>query len=88
MWDHKSARSKRYGFVSFRNKQDAESAINDLNGKWLSNRQIRCNLAPRGSGSSEDKQIGNNQNAVVLTSGSSEGVQENANKDACENNPA
>ncbi|KAF2313575.1 hypothetical protein GH714_011811 [Hevea brasiliensis] len=88
MWDHKSGRTKGYGFVSFRNQQDAQSAINDLTGKWLGNRQIRCNWATKGSGSSEDKQIGDNQNAVVLTSGSSEGGQENTNEDAPENNPA
>ncbi|XP_037495244.1 oligouridylate-binding protein 1 isoform X2 [Jatropha curcas] len=98
MWDHKSGRSKGYGFVSFRNQQDAQSAINDLTGKWLGNRQIRCNWATKGSASNEDKQIGDNQNAVVLTNGSSdislcifrhaEGCQENANEDAPENNPA
>ncbi|CAI0438842.1 unnamed protein product [Linum tenue] len=30
MWDHKTGRSKGYGFVSFRNQQDAQGAINDL----------------------------------------------------------
>ncbi|CAN1345433.1 Oligouridylate-binding protein 1 [Linum perenne] len=30
MWDHKTGRSKGYGFVSFRNQQEAQSAINDL----------------------------------------------------------
>ncbi|EEF34417.1 nucleolysin tia-1, putative [Ricinus communis] len=88
MWDHKTGRSKGYGFVSFRNQREAQSAINDLSGKWLGNRQIRCNWATKGSASNEDKQIGDNQNAVILTSGSSEGGQENANEDAPENNPA
>ncbi|XP_065849847.1 oligouridylate-binding protein 1-like isoform X2 [Euphorbia lathyris] len=88
MWDHKTGRSKGYGFVSFRNQQDAQGAINDLTGKWLGNRQIRCNWATKGSGSTEDKQMGDNQNAVVLTSGSSEGGQENASDDAPENNPS
>ncbi|XP_021608100.1 RNA-binding protein 208 isoform X2 [Manihot esculenta] len=87
MWDHKNGRTKGYGFVSFRNQQDAQSAINDLTGKWLGNRQIRCNWATKGSGSSEDKQISDNQNAVVLTIGSS-GAQENTNEDAPENNHA
>ncbi|CAN6487335.1 unnamed protein product [Victoria cruziana] len=30
MWDHKTGRSRGFGFVSFRNQQDAQSAINDL----------------------------------------------------------
>ncbi|RVW17336.1 Oligouridylate-binding protein 1A [Vitis vinifera] len=63
---------KGYGFVSFRNQQDAQSAINDLSGKWLGNRQIRCNWATKGAGFNEDKQVNENQNAVVLTNGSSE----------------
>ncbi|XP_030947306.1 RNA-binding protein 208-like [Quercus robur] len=88
MWDHKTGRSKGYGFVAFRNQQDAQSAINDLTGKWLGNRQIRCNWATKGSTSSEDRQINENQNAVVLTNGSSDGSQENINEEAPENNPA
>ncbi|CAI0419228.1 unnamed protein product [Linum tenue] len=30
MWDQKTGRSRGFGFVSFRNQQDAQSAINDL----------------------------------------------------------
>ncbi len=75
-------------FVSFRNQQDAQSAINDLSGKWLGNRQIRCNWATKGAGFNEDKQVNENQNAVVLTNGSSDGSQENTNEEAPENNPA
>ncbi|CAI0438846.1 unnamed protein product [Linum tenue] len=88
MWDHKTGRSKGYGFVSFRNQQDAQGAINDLTGKWLGNRQIRCNWATKGTASNDDKQSSDNQNAVVLTSGSSEGGQETSNEEAPENNPA
>ncbi|KAB5513677.1 hypothetical protein DKX38_027583 [Salix brachista] len=125
MWDHKTGRSKGYGFVSFRNQQtqfvqvdrrfyeltmfclelevlrklktdldvwwhgypyEAQSAINDLTGKWLGNRQIRCNWATKGVESNEDKQNSDNQNAVVLTNGSS-GGQESTNEEAPENNP-
>ncbi|CAI0438838.1 unnamed protein product [Linum tenue] len=92
MWDHKTGRSKGYGFVSFRNQQDAQGAINDLTGKWLGNRQIRCNWATKGTASNDDKQSSDNQNAVVLTSGSSgnysKGGQETSNEEAPENNPA
>lgn len=41
-----------------------------LVGKWLGNRQIRCNWASKTSGSNEEKQINENQNAVVLANGS------------------
>ncbi|KAH7351946.1 hypothetical protein KP509_19G021600 [Ceratopteris richardii] len=34
-----------FGFVSFRNKQDAEKAIVEMNGKWIGSRVIRCNWA-------------------------------------------
>jgi len=40
MWDQKTGRSRGFGFVSFRNQQEAQGAINDLNGKWLGSRQI------------------------------------------------
>ncbi|WVZ20225.1 hypothetical protein V8G54_007547 [Vigna mungo] len=111
MWDHKTGRSKGYGFVSFRDHQDAQSAINDMTGlafssiplfpasvscflfiptcgKWLGNRQIRCNWATKGAGTSSNEEKSNeNQNAVVLTNGSSDGGQDNNNnEDAPENN--
>ncbi|KAF8407363.1 hypothetical protein HHK36_006491 [Tetracentron sinense] len=88
MWDHKTGRSRGFGFVSFRNQQDAQSAINDLTGKWLGNRQIRCNWAAKGAGFNEEKQNNDNQIAVVLTNGSSDGGQEYTNEEAPENNPA
>lgn len=41
-------------------------------GKWLGNRQIRCNWATKGAGgSSNEEKINDSQNAVVLTNGSS-----------------
>uniref|UniRef100_A0A804RLX3 RRM domain-containing protein n=1 Tax=Zea mays TaxID=4577 RepID=A0A804RLX3_MAIZE len=36
MWDQKTGRSRGFGFVSFRNQQDAQSEINDLNGVFSS----------------------------------------------------
>uniref|UniRef100_A0A1D1ZL54 Nucleolysin TIAR n=1 Tax=Anthurium amnicola TaxID=1678845 RepID=A0A1D1ZL54_9ARAE len=74
MWDQKTGRSRGYGFVSFRNQQDAQSSINDLNGKWLGSRQIRCNWATKGAGSNEEKQNSDSKSVVELTNGSAGGV--------------
>ncbi|KAK4269054.1 hypothetical protein QN277_022259 [Acacia crassicarpa] len=87
MWDQKTGRSRGFGFVSFRNQQDAQSAINDLTGKWLGSRQIRCNWATKGAGSSEDKQGSDTKSVVELTNGTSEDGMETSNSDAPENNP-
>ncbi|KAF7814005.1 oligouridylate-binding protein 1B [Senna tora] len=86
MWDQKTGRSRGFGFVSFRNQQDAQGAINDLTGKWLGSRQIRCNWATKGAGSNEDKQNSDTKSVVELTNGSSDG-KEATNSDAPENNP-
>lgn len=45
MWDQNSGRSRGYGFVSFRIREDAEHAIRDMNGEWLGSRAIRVNWA-------------------------------------------
>ncbi|KAI5665373.1 hypothetical protein M9H77_15226 [Catharanthus roseus] len=87
MWDQKTGRSRGYGFVSFRNQQDAQSAINDLTGKWLGSRQIRCNWATKGAGTNDDKQSSDAKSVVELTTGSSEDGKEPASNDAPENNP-
>ncbi|EXC32296.1 Nucleolysin TIAR [Morus notabilis] len=86
MWDQKTGRSRGFGFVSFRNQQDAQSAINDLTGKWLGSRQIRCNWATKGAGTNEDKQSSDAKSVVELTNGSEDG-KETANSEAPENNP-
>lgn len=86
MWDQKTGRSRGFGFVSFRNQQDAQSAINDLTGKWLGSRQIRCNWATKGAGTSDDKQGSDSKSVVELTNGSEDG-KEPTNSDAPENNP-
>ncbi|CAI0402007.1 unnamed protein product [Linum tenue] len=70
MWDQKTGRSRGFGFVSFRNQQDAQSAINDLNGKWLGSRQIRCNWATKGANSNDEKQSSDAKSVVELTNGS------------------
>ena len=54
----KSSRSRGFGFVSFRNQQDADNAINQMTGKTLGSRPIRCNWATKSSSGnqSDDKQ--------------------------------
>ncbi|XP_044981235.1 oligouridylate-binding protein 1B-like [Hordeum vulgare subsp. vulgare] len=87
MWDQQSGRSRGFGFVSFRNQQDAQTAINELNGKWLGNRQIRCNWATKGANAGEVKQSTDSKGMVELINGSSEAGKENANEDGPEDNP-
>jgi nucleolysin TIA-1/TIAR len=45
MWDMKTGRSRGYGFVVFRERTEAEKAINSMDGEWLGSRAIRCNWA-------------------------------------------
>ncbi|CAI0402003.1 unnamed protein product [Linum tenue] len=87
MWDQKTGRSRGFGFVSFRNQQDAQSAINDLNGKWLGSRQIRCNWATKGANSNDEKQSSDAKSVVELTNGSADDGQDKKSDDAPENNP-
>ncbi|KAL5995148.1 Oligouridylate-binding protein 1B [Asimina triloba] len=95
MWDQKTGRSRGFGFVSFRSQQDAQSAINDLTGKWLGSRQIRCNWATKGAGPNDEKQNSDSKSIVELTNGTSDNTlvayaedgQETTNDDAPENNP-
>ncbi|XP_021838615.1 oligouridylate-binding protein 1 isoform X2 [Spinacia oleracea] len=87
MWDQKTGRSRGFGFVSFRSQQDAQTAINDLNGKWLGSRQIRCNWATKGAIGNDDKPSPDAKSVVELTNGSSEDGQEKTDDDTPENNP-
>ncbi|XP_030078682.1 polyadenylate-binding protein RBP45C isoform X3 [Drosophila hydei] len=45
--DPQTLKSKGYGFVSFIQKSEAESAITAMNGQWLGSRSIRTNWATR-----------------------------------------
>lgn len=45
MWDHSTGRSKGYGFVSFRNREDAERAIQEMHGRLIGSRPVRCGWA-------------------------------------------
>ncbi|XP_039043200.1 oligouridylate-binding protein 1-like isoform X2 [Hibiscus syriacus] len=87
MWDQKTGRSRGFGFVSFRDQQDAQSAINDLNGKWLGSKQIRCNWAAKGATSNYDKLNSDAKSVVDPTNGTSAEGHEKTNDDAPENNP-
>ncbi|XP_065849377.1 oligouridylate-binding protein 1-like isoform X2 [Euphorbia lathyris] len=85
MWDQKTGRSRGFGFVSFKNQQDAQTAINDLNGKWLGSRQIRCNWAAKGATSNDDNQSSDAKSVVELTNGTSDGQEKS--DEVPENNP-
>lgn len=45
MWDMKTGRSRGYGFVAFRERNDAEKALANMDGEWLGSRAIRVNWA-------------------------------------------
>jgi len=45
MWDATNGRSRGYGFIAFRKKEDAQRALTEMNGELLGNRSIRCNWA-------------------------------------------
>ena len=45
MWDMKTGRSRGYGFVAFRDRAEADKALNSMDGEWLGSRAIRCNWA-------------------------------------------
>ncbi|CRG83067.1 Nucleolysin TIAR [Talaromyces islandicus] len=45
MWDMKTGRSRGYGFVAFREFDDAEKALKSMDREWLGSRAIRCNWA-------------------------------------------
>ncbi|VDP12173.1 unnamed protein product [Soboliphyme baturini] len=48
--DLQTLKSKGYGFVSFVQREDAERAIEQMNGQWLGRRTIRTNWATRKPG--------------------------------------
>lgn len=45
MWDHATGRSKGYGFLSFRNRSDAEAAIQELDNSFMGVRRVRAGWA-------------------------------------------
>lgn len=58
--DLQTLKSKGYGFVSFYKREDAERAIEQMNGQWLGKRTIRTNWATRrpGAGPSSHESSG------------------------------
>lgn len=63
MWDMKTGRSRGYGFVAFRDRSDAEKALNTMDGEWLGSRSIRCNWA------NQKGQPSNSQQAAMAAMG-------------------
>lgn len=57
MWDMKSGRSRGYGFVCFNDRNDAEDALQSMNGYVLGDRPIRLNWA-----SHRDRNTNNSNN--------------------------
>lgn len=45
--DPQTLKSKGYGFVSYPKREEAERAIEQMNGQWLGRRTIRTNWATR-----------------------------------------
>ncbi|PRW50946.1 oligouridylate-binding 1-like [Chlorella sorokiniana] len=45
MWDHATGRSRGYGFVSFRHREQAEAAIQMMHGQFIGARRVRCGWA-------------------------------------------
>ncbi|KAH7297088.1 hypothetical protein KP509_26G052800 [Ceratopteris richardii] len=73
MWDQRTGRSRGFGFVSFRNQQDAEKAITEMSGKWLGSRAIRCNWATKSGtmGQGDEANAGATATAADVSGGSS-----------------
>lgn len=47
MWDMQTGRSRGYGFVSFNNQEEAQNAMDRMQGSELNGRQIRINWASK-----------------------------------------
>ncbi|KAG7018228.1 Oligouridylate-binding protein 1B [Cucurbita argyrosperma subsp. argyrosperma] len=82
--DQKTGALRGFGFVSFRNQQEAQSAINDLSGKWLGSKQIRVTGQQRCWSEMKIKQSSDTKVWVELSNGSSEDGKESVNNEAPE----
>eukprot|EP01129_Flabellula_baltica_P009638 TRINITY_DN3964_c0_g1_i1.p1 TRINITY_DN3964_c0_g1~~TRINITY_DN3964_c0_g1_i1.p1 ORF type:complete len:656 (-),score=156.55 TRINITY_DN3964_c0_g1_i1:20-1987(-) len=45
MWDQNTGKSRGYGFVAFRKKEDAISAMNEMHSQYIGSRPVRINWA-------------------------------------------
>ncbi|GBF89891.1 oligouridylate-binding protein-like [Raphidocelis subcapitata] len=45
MWDHATGRSKGYGFVAMRSREEAQAAIERMHGQVIGSRRVRCGWA-------------------------------------------
>ncbi|KAJ3083434.1 hypothetical protein HDU99_009690 [Rhizoclosmatium hyalinum] len=64
MWDPASGKSRGYGFVAFKDRTDAERAINAMNNEWLGSRAVRVNWANQKSQGLSHHHISNNFNSI------------------------
>ncbi|KAJ2376338.1 E3 ubiquitin-protein ligase pub1 [Coemansia sp. RSA 2607] len=68
MWDTTSGKSRGFGFVTFRDRSDAEAAIAQQNGEWLGSRAIRVNWAnQKASSKARQDMQGGAQTGAALT---------------------
>lgn len=61
--DPQTSKSKGYGFVSYPKREEAERAIEQMNGQWLGRRTIRTNWATRKPTGNENERGGGGGNA-------------------------
>ncbi|KAH7300695.1 hypothetical protein KP509_24G074900 [Ceratopteris richardii] len=54
MWDPLNARSKGFGFVTFKEREDAIKAIMEMNGKMVCDKAIKCAWAINKASAAED----------------------------------
>jgi len=65
-------KSRGYGFVAFRKKEDAQRALSEMNGEWLGTKAIRCNWAnQRGPMPGMDGEMDSNKYGSSSSSSSS-----------------
>lgn len=65
MMDPLLNRSRGFGFVAYRKKEDAERAIREMNGEWIGSRPVRCRWANQKGPTEEQHNSGLDYNIVV-----------------------
>lgn len=58
-------------FLALSSRDRKVALYENFVGKWLGSRQIRCNWATKGAGTSDEKQNSDAKSVVELTNGSS-----------------